>query len=112
MTHAKQTAAQTHCQGSVWNEWHWVACPARPKRDGYCLRHHPEVIAQKRAARDAKWEAQNQRLQRCSDAQERVKKARDAVVEMACRVLSGDPLVAEFHAAEAAWAAIRDEEAS
>lgn len=52
------------CKGSVWERVSPLSRRGRPcqvpaKRDGWCGIHHPDAVAKKRAAREARWAAEN-----------------------------------------------------
>lgn len=49
----------TRCKQMVWSEWSSHQCASKAKKDGYCMTHHPDRVAAKRAAREAKWDAES-----------------------------------------------------
>jgi hypothetical protein len=69
------------CQGQVWQGYHHHPCgnSAKYEHEGrhYCKTHHPPAIAEKRAARDARWAAEAVRLAKERKLQNEVRELRE-----------------------------------
>lgn len=64
------------CKVTVWHGWHRHQCSRKAKKDGYCLQHHPDTVAAKKASREAQWAAES--------AARRDRTAREAAIRTFC----------------------------
>ena len=62
----------------VWSRQH--QCTRKATKDGYCKQHHPDTIATKRAAQDAKWNKEGKERQRNNDLLEEAKDPDNVII--------------------------------